>query len=68
MSNPPDFFPDGSEDVTDEEREYFLKKFEEEDKEYRCPSCRFKLGLHSAKQIIGCALNEIHSVLGVGNK
>ena len=33
-----------------------------------CSSCRFKLKLHSAKQILNCALNEIHSVLGVENK
>jgi len=38
------------------------------DKEYRCPSCSFKLGLHSAKQIIGCAIKDIRSVLGVVNK
>lgn len=30
-----------------------------------CPSCRFKLRLHSAKQVIGCALKEIRLVLGV---
>jgi len=30
-----------------------------------CPSCRFKLRLHSAKQVIGCALKDIRSVLGV---
>ena len=65
MSNP-HFFPDGSEDVTDEEREYFRKQWDNEDIEYGiCPSCRFKLGLHSVKQIISCAINNIRSVLGV---
>ena len=40
--------------------------FDNDDIEYGvCPSCRFKLGLHSAKQIIGCAINDIRSVLGV---
>ncbi|NWJ84373.1 hypothetical protein HX854_06585 [Marine Group I thaumarchaeote] len=40
-----------------------------EDIEYGiCPSCRFKLGLHSTKQIIGCAIKDIRSVLGVENK
>lgn len=33
-----------------------------------CSSCRFKLGLHSVKQIISCALNDIRLVLGVENK
>ena len=66
----PDFFPndDGSEDVTDEEREELFKKWDKEDEEFVCPSCRFKLGLHSAKQIIGCALKDIRLVLGVENK
>ena len=65
MSNP-HFFLDGSEDVTDEEREYFRKQWDNEDIEYGiCPSCRFKLGLHSVKQIISCAINNIRSVLGV---
>jgi len=30
-----------------------------------CPSCRFKLVVHSAKQIVSCALKEIRLVLGV---
>jgi len=68
MSNPDSFSNDGSIDVTDEEREYFLKKWEKENKEHVCPSCSFKLGLHSVKQIIGCAIKDIHSVLGVENK
>ena len=69
MSNP-DFFPDdnGAIDVTDEEREELFEKWDKEDREHVCPSCRFKLGLHSVKQIIGCALNDIRSVLGVENK
>jgi len=33
-----------------------------------CPSCCFKLGLHSAKQIVGCALKEVRLVLGVEKK
>ncbi|MEK0320699.1 MAG: hypothetical protein QQN52_03965 [Nitrosopumilus sp.] len=33
-----------------------------------CPSCRFKLAIHSAKQIVGCALKDIRLVLGVENK
>lgn len=65
MSNHVFFSNDGSMDVTDEEKEYFLKKWEKEDKEYCCPSCSFKLGLHSAKQIIGCAIKDIRSVVGV---
>ncbi|MCH7967541.1 MAG: hypothetical protein IIB02_09050 [Thaumarchaeota archaeon] len=69
MSNPDSFSnDDGSEYVTDEEREYVLKKWEEENKNHVCPSCSFKLGLHSAKQIIGCAIKDIRSVLGVENK
>jgi len=40
-----------------------------DDTEYDiCPSCRFKLKLHSVKQVIACAINNIHSVLGVENK
>ena len=40
-----------------------------DDTEYAiCPSCSFKLGLHSAKQIIGCAIKDIHLVLGVESK
>jgi hypothetical protein len=69
MSNPYSFSnDDGSEYVTDEEREYVLKKWEKENQNHVCPSCSFKLGLHSAKQIIGCAIKDIHSVLGVENK
>ena len=33
-----------------------------------CPSCRFKLAMHSAKQIVSCALKEIRLVLGVEKK
>ena len=39
--------------------------FPDDDVEYRiCPHYRFKLALHSAKQIINCALKEVRSVLG----
>jgi len=39
------------------------------DSEYGvCPSCRFKLAMHSTKQIVGCALKEIRLVLGVEKK
>jgi len=66
MSNR-NYFPDddGSMYVTDEERDELFKKWDKEDKEHVCPSCRFKLGLHSAKQVIGCALKDIRLVLGV---
>ena len=68
MSNP-HFFSDGCEDVTDKEREYFKKRCDNEDIEYGiCPACSFKLKLHSVKQIIGCAIKDIRSVLGVENK
>jgi len=69
MSNP-DFFSDdnGAIDVTDEEREELFEKWDNEDMEHVCPSCRFKLRLHSVKQVIACALNDIRSVLGVENK
>ena len=70
MSNP-HFFTndDGSEDVTDEEREYFRKQWDNEDIEYGiCPSGRFKLGIHSVKQIISCALKDIRLILGSENK
>ena len=33
-----------------------------------CPSCRFKLGIHSVKQIIGCAIKDIRLILGSENK
>ncbi len=66
MSNHDSFSNDKVMDVTDEEREYFRKQWDIEDVEYGiCPSCRFKLRLHSAKQVIGCALKEIRLVLGV---
>ena len=40
--------------------------FTDDDQEVHiCPSCRFKLRLHSVKQVIGCALKEIRLVLGV---
>ncbi len=41
----------------------------DDDVEYGiCPSCRFKLAVHSAKQIVCCALKEIRLVLGVEKK
>jgi len=39
--------------------------FPDDDEVHVCPSCRFKLGLHSVKQIIGCAIKDIRLVLGV---
>ncbi len=39
--------------------------FPDDDVEYRiCSHCRIKFALHSAKQIINCALKEVRSVLG----
>ena len=65
MSNH-DFFPDdGAIDVTDSEKAELFKKWDEEDQEHICPSCRFKLAVHSTKQILSCALKEIRLVLGV---
>ena len=66
----PHFFTndDGSEDVTDEEREELFEKWDKEDREHVCPSCRFKLGIHSVKQIISCALKDIRLILGSENK
>ena len=33
-----------------------------------CPSCDFVLEEHSSKQILNCALKEVHLVLGVEKK
>jgi len=33
-----------------------------------CPSCGFVLEEHSSKQILNCALKEVHLVLGVKKK
>lgn len=37
---------------------------EEDHEDCICSSCSFDLEKHSIKQIIGCALKEIHLVLG----
>jgi hypothetical protein len=52
MSNPPDYFQEDYEDNLEE----------------RCPYCKEQFGIHTAKNIILCALNEIHLVKGVENK
>ncbi len=65
MSSPPDFFPDIDPNNKPTRPEPIDNDYEDES---NCPSCNFDLSEHSVKQIVNCALNEIHSVLGVENK